>query len=224
MPARRPAARTVLLLGVAAAVAVVVVALFAWPRLSVDGPTPRAAARPSVGSSAGPMRVAAGSTLARRPQCDHVRHRFRPTTISVPGVTGGAAVITPPRDANDIPGTPPISGAGKVLFAMDLAQGVLPGDPAGNVLLNAHTWPDGTALGNHLLAGLHRGDRIVVHGGTSRLCYRVTERVQVLAVDGLPRYYDKHGPPRLAILVCSGRRLGPGDWTHRTVWFASPAA
>lgn len=57
-----------------------------------------------------------------------------------------------------------------------------------------------------------------------RLCYRVTERVEVLASRGLPRYYTKHGPPQLAIVVCSGRRLGPGVWEKRTVWFASPAA
>ena len=99
------------------------------------------------------------------------------------------------------------------MFAYDLAQGVQPGDAAGNVLLNAHTWPDGTALGNHLLAGLDQGDRIVVHrSGDERLCYRVTERVEVLASKGLRRYYDQDGPPQLAIVVCSGRRLGPGVW------------
>jgi len=26
----------------------------------------------------------------------------------------------------------------------------------------------------------------------------------------------------VVIVVCSGERLGPGDWTHRTLWFASP--
>ncbi|MFC5731584.1 hypothetical protein ACFPQB_21920 [Nocardioides vastitatis] len=30
------------------------------------------------------------------------------------------------------------------------------------------------------------------------------------------------GRPRLAILVCSGRRLGPGSWSRRTVWYAEP--
>jgi len=110
------------------------------------------------------------------------------------------------------------------MFAWDREQGIRPGDPAGNVLLNAHTWPDGSALGNHLLAGLHRGDRIVVNGVTERLCYRVTERVEVLAERGLPRYYATDGAPQLAIVVCSGRRLGPGEWEKRTVWFASPSA
>jgi hypothetical protein len=109
------------------------------------------------------------------------------------------------------------------LFAWDRKQGIRPGDPAGNVLLNAHTWPDGSALGNRLLAGLHKGDRIVVRGVDTRLCYRVTERIEVPADKKMPRYYAKTGRPQLAILVCSGRRLGPGNWEKRTIWFASPS-
>ena len=63
-----------------------------------------------------------------------------------------------------------------------------------------------------------------MRGASSQLCYRVTERVEVLAEDGLPRYYAKDGRPQLAIVVCSGRRLGPGVWEKRTIWFASPRA
>jgi hypothetical protein len=163
------------------------------------------------------------SATASRPSCDHVAHAFNPRTIVIPGVTRGADVVTPPRDADGLPGVPPLTDRGRSLFAWDRAQGIRPGDPAGNVLLNAHTWPDGSALGNKLLAGLQRGDRIIVLGVNTRLCYRVTERVEVLAERGLPRYYDRDGPPQLAIVVCSGRRLGPGEWEKRTVWFASPS-
>ena len=149
---------------------------------------------------------------------------FAPRTISIPGITGSTSVITPPRDAAGIPGVPPLSSAGKTVFAWDREQGIRPGDRRGNVLLNAHTWPDGSALGNQLLSSLERGDRIRVRGANSQLCYRVTERVEVLAEDGLPRYYAKTGRPQLAIVVCSGRRLGPGVWEKRTIWFASPRA
>lgn len=188
-------------------------------------PTPTRTATPSVSatdsSSASPAarRVPAASCepTARQP--------FGPRRITVPGVTRNAGVVTPPRESGNVPGTPPLSSYGKTLFAYDLEQGVRPGDAAGNVLLNAHTWPDGTALGNHLLTGLREGDKIVVQGaGAARLCYRVTERVEVLASKGLARYYDADGPPQLAIVVCSGRRLGPGVWEKRTVWFASPMA
>lgn len=163
------------------------------------------------------------TALSRGPGCDTVERAFDPRTITVPGVTRAAAVVAPPRDANGVPGTPPLTAEGKSVFAWDRDQGIRPGDPAGNVLLNAHTWPDGSALGNRLLATLHRGDRIVVHGDQGRLCYRVTERVEVLAERGLPRYYATDGPAQLAIVVCSGRRLGPGVWEKRTVWFAAPA-
>jgi hypothetical protein len=163
------------------------------------------------------------TTLHRERTCDRVTHGFRPRAVSVPGVTRRSSIVTPPRDANGIPGVPPLTDAGKRLFAWDREQGIRPGDAAGNVLLNAHTWPDGSALGNRLLAHLHRGDRVVVHGTKVGLCYRVIERVEVLAAQGLPRYYTKDGPPQLAILVCSGRRLGPGLWEKRTVWFAAPS-
>jgi hypothetical protein len=145
----------------------------------------------------------------------------QPVAITVPGVTRSAPVVAPPRDANGLPGVPPLDSGGKSIFAWDREQGIRPGDPRGNALLNAHTWPDGSALGNQLLAGLQEGDRIVVHGQDRRLCYRVSERVEVLAEDGLPRYYARKGPHQIAIVVCSGRRLGPGVWEKRTVWFAS---
>ena len=184
---------------------------------------------PAQPSASAPQRAEQDpTTLAARPPrpaCDRVRRPFTPREISVPGATRGAGIVTPPRDANGIPGTPPLTTYGKSVFAWDTQQGTRPGGKAGNVLLNAHTWPDGSALGNRLLAGLQLGDRIVVHGAAStRLCYRVSERVEVLASKGLARYYDRVGPPQLAIVVCSGRRLGPGDWEKRTIWFARPAA
>jgi hypothetical protein len=152
---------------------------------------------------------------------------FVPRSIRIAGET--VPVIARPRDANGVPGTPPIDGTGKREFAFDTDQGIRPGDAAGHVLLNAHTWPDGSALGNRLLDQLGKGDRIVVRGagaGTAapELCYRVTERVEVLASKGYPRYYATTGKPALAIIVCSGRRLGPGEWEKRTIWFAGPAA
>jgi len=221
-------ARTARRLVVVVAAVLVAVAVGIWVSLLLPddskAPAPQAAPSPSVSPS--PMTSQQPTTVRKKKaSCGKVGAPFAPRRISVPGVTKGAAVITPPRDANNVPGTPPVSDAGKVVFAWDTAQGTEPGGKHGNVLLNAHTWPDGTALGNHLLAGLHKGGRIVVHGaGEKKLCYKVTEQVEVLASAGLPRYYDTKGPPRLAILVCSGQRLGPGEWTKRTVWFASPAA
>jgi sortase family protein len=148
---------------------------------------------------------------------------FKPTRITVPGIVRNARVLALPRDGHDVPSVPPISNAGKGEFAWDRPPGIKPGSPKGNVLLNAHTWPDGSALGNHFLRDLRKGDRIIVRGKDVRLCYEVSRRVEVPAHNDFPEYYDTTGPPQLALIVCSGQRLGPGNWTKRTIWFASPA-
>jgi hypothetical protein len=222
MPARPSAVSVKRALAVA--VALIVAAGVVWLARSGDGAdTSRAAAAPTASQVEPAQSVSPTPTASPSSSCATATHDFAPKNVTVAGMTRGIPVVTPPRDPDGVPGAPPLTSRGKSVFAFDLEQGVRPGDPAGNVLLNAHTWPDGSALGNRLLADLHRGDRIVVRGARARLCYRVTERVEVLAVDGLPRYYTKDGPPQLAIVVCSGRRLGPGQWEKRTVWFASPS-
>lgn len=220
------------LAGAIAAVVVAVVvgaALLLWPtgpQHPTTGPQRPAVATPDPVT---PFPTLAGSTLAALPVARHQpacqRHvaPFAPASIAIAGVTSGAPVLALPRDAAGVPGVPPLTSTGKTEFAWDRPPGIRPGARHGNVLLNAHTWPDGTALGNHLLAGLHEGDRIVVRGGHGeRLCYRVTDRVELPADAAGRRYYRTTGRPQLAIVVCSGTRLGPGDWTERTLWFASP--
>jgi len=166
--------------------------------------------------------TATSTTASAARACNVVPHSFRPRTITMPGITRRAKVVTPPRISRRVPGAPPLTKAGKEEFAYDLKQGIQPGDPHGHVLLNAHVWPDGSAVGNRMLANLHKGDRVTVFGKYLSLCYRVVKRVTVLASVGLPGYYTKSGPPRLAFVTCSGKRLGPGRWTKRTVWYAAP--
>lgn len=207
-------------------VAVLLVALLAAGAIGwwlVDQPparrTPAAAAAPTPTPT--PTPPPPSPTPTKEPVCaTQAKQAFTPSRISVPEVTASATVISPPRDSAGVPGTPPLTSTGKQEFAWDSA--IAPGSPQGNVLLNAHTWPDGTALGNRLLGHLQEGDRIVVRGEGKTLCYRVTQRIEVLASAGYPAYYDTDGEPQLAIVVCSGRRVGPGNWTHRTLWFASP--
>lgn len=145
---------------------------------------------------------------------------FTPETISIDGVAERAAVIGVPRDSRDVTGVLPISN--KAEFAWDRG-GIRPGSHRGNVLLNTHTWPDGSALGNAMLDRFDRGDLVVVEGlAGARLCYEVTRRIEVLAADGYEPYYEEDGPPRLAFIVCSGTRSADGEWSHRTIWFARP--
>lgn len=145
---------------------------------------------------------------------------FTPTSITIAHVVKNGQVLALPRDGHDVPNTPPTSA--KYTFAWDRPPGIKPGSDHGNVLLNAHTWPDNSAVGNAMLGKLNKGNRIILRGGKSEICYKVTKRVEVRASDGYPAYYDRTGTPKVALIVCSGQRLGPGNWTHRTIWFAEP--
>jgi sortase (surface protein transpeptidase) len=89
------------------------------------------------------------------------------------------------------------------------------------VRFTAHTYPDGSALGNRMLKRLRVGARIILRGSSSTLCYRV-KRMKVTTPTRLGGYYNTIGRPKLAIVVCSGKRLGPGNWTNRTIWIARP--
>lgn len=187
------------------------------------GGTPEPTAAPEQPVSTAAPASSEGQRLVRKP-CPTTAEPFEPTAVTVPGVGRDLTVVAPPRASELVPGTPPVDSVGKRQLAYDRDQGVEPGDRRGNVLLNAHTFPDGSALGNQLLAGLEEGGRIVLAGEGRTLCYRVTDRVEVGADEPFFRYYADDGRPQVAIVVCSGDRLGPGVWTKRTVWFASPSA
>ncbi|MGQ0843314.1 MAG: class F sortase [Sporichthyaceae bacterium] len=159
-----------------------------------------------------------------QPRCSTAKAPFVPKSMKISGVDDNIPVIALRRDRDGVPGVPSTSARGRGQMAFDLDSGIRPGDSAGNALLNAHTWPDGRALGNAMLAELQEGDRVIVRGKQGKLCYRVTDRLEVR--EGDPeirhRYYDRSGEHQIAIVTCSGKRLGPGEWTHRTIWFASP--
>ena len=202
---------------VAGIVALVLLAGIVWWLRSGDPATPpeRPAAAPPASAPA------PAPTPPPRDPCTRPAPRgFAPTALSVPGVVRRAEVRGIPRDAHGVPGVPPV--AEKSVVAWDLG-GVEPGSDRGHVLLNAHTWPDGTALGNRLLDGLRRGGRLVLHGaGGAVACYRVVERTEVRVEDGYPGWDAEEGSPEVVLVVCSGVRRGPGDWSHRTLWFARP--
>ena len=203
------------------------VVVLAWVAGRDDEPGRTAAPSPTVTPTATPSdpakRVAAGTVITRRPICvSHAPRPFRPVSLSAAHVTRDVPVLALPRDALGVPGVPPISDAGKIAFGWD-EPGIAPGALRGNVIMTAHTWPDGSAMGNFLLARFHERDLLTLHGaGGERLCYRVTDRVEVPFDAPGDRVYQKDGPPRMVIVACSGTRLGPGEWTHRTLWFLEP--
>jgi hypothetical protein len=206
-----------------AAAVVGVLILLVWLVLN---PKPIESSDPPQSPPPARQAVAAGQVLKPKPCYRAATGPFVPTHITVPGITHLATVLALPRDANNVPSAPPISDVGKTQFAWSVAPDPLPGSDRGNALFNAHTWPDDSALGNKLLDGLHVGDKIIVHGHAGghkqTLCYRVTKRDVIVASDGSWEYYERTGPPQMAIIVCSPPRLGPGNWLHRTIWYASP--
>jgi len=203
---------------VAASVVALLVAGLAILQIRTPAETP-AATRAT--STATPTPTATPSPTPEPGPCDdQASEPITPTEISFPGIVNDAKVIALPRDGRDIPSVPPLTDAGKQQVAWDRPPGIKPGSPKGNVLLNVHTYGDGSALGNKLLTDLKKGDLIIVRGGHETLCYEVDRRIEVLASRGYPPYYDTNGPNQLALLACSGKRLGPSNYTHRTLWFA----
>uniref|UniRef100_UPI003CED7F35 class F sortase n=1 Tax=Nocardioides sp. LHG3406-4 TaxID=2804575 RepID=UPI003CED7F35 len=158
-------------------------------------------------------------------ECAAVDHEFTPTALSIAGVIGPTRVLALGRDRDGVPRTPPLTDRGKWQFSWDRASRTRPGGSWGVIRLAAHTYPSfaGTALGNRLLARLRPGAQITVTGaGGEVLCYRVSRREIVRADNTTADYYSTTGRSRLAILVCSGIRRGPGNWSHRTIWYAVP--
>lgn len=207
----------------AATAAVVLVACgVAWWLLSSESdPAPDAGPAAPTSTS---TPIEPGSTTDPEPgPCDPAATKpFTPHRIAIEGVVDRAEVVGVARDSRNVTGVLPISN--KADFAWDL-DGIRPGSRRGNVLLNTHTWPDGSALGNALLDRLQKGDRVVLMGSNgARLCYQVARQVEVLASEAYPPYYRTDGPPQVAIIVCSGTRSGAGEWSHRTIWFARPIA
>jgi hypothetical protein len=179
--------------------------------------------------AAAPVAPAAARAASRPAACGAPEHGFTPASITIPGVVGRSRVLALGRDKRGVPRPPPLTAKGKWEFAWDRDSRIRPGSDHGVVRLTAHTYPRdgsyGLALGNRLLARLHNGDPLVVAGAhDERLCYRVTRRIRVRAEESVPAYYSSTGRSRLAILVCSGTRRGPGDWSHRTIWFARPTS
>ena len=174
--------------------------------------------------SAGSTSAAAAPVVARAAAkgCSQGK-KFRPTALGIKKVTPRRTVLALGRDARNVPKAPPLTDSGKRQFAWDAKDKIRAGSRHGVIKLNAHTYPDGSAIGNTLINRLYEGARIVVRGAKGQQrCYDVVDRVQIPAEKRYRRYYRTDGPGRLAIAVCSGVRRGPGNWSHRTLWFAKP--
>jgi hypothetical protein len=159
-------------------------------------------------------------TVCRTP----ARRGFWPTRARVQHVRKRVKVLALGRDRYGVPRYPPLTDSGKRVFGWD-KKGPKPGSRRGNVRFNAHSWPDGSALGNRMYSRLQVGALIVLRNSSGKaICYRVSKRITVLPRSYAARvgYYSTTGKPKLAIVACSPPRLGPGNWKYRTIWYAKP--
>lgn len=153
--------------------------------------------------------------------CTSTKGSFVPKTASIAHV-GRVHVITVGTNRDGSMGTPPLTSSGKHWLAW-YNKSSKPGTGRGGVATDAHTWPDGSALGNAMLRSLHKGDSVALTDGHGHVtCYRVTSRTQYPRSQ-TPMHTITSGTGHgqtLSIVVCSGKRYGPGNWSDRTVWLA----
>lgn len=154
--------------------------------------------------------------------CQRPARGFVPIEATLPALGRTVRVIQVSRTRGNAVGGGPLTERGKWLMAMD--PHTRPGSGRGTVILSGHAWPDGTALGNAMVRYLQVGHGVQMLGKKGqRACYRIVERTSYPA-NRVPRKkaFRPRGPEQLVIVTCSGRRLGPGHWTRRTIWYAVP--
>lgn len=179
-----------------------------------------AAVTPRSAEASGPFQTARLESVRIPGPCEYGATKpFTPTSVDIEGVREDLPVIPLARDGSDVPGVPSVGATHTVAWD---APGPKPGSKRGLVRFNAHTWPNGAALGNEMLATFDVGDVLTLRHGKTKLCYRVTERVEVDGYSTYDPFYALDGPAKFAFIVCSGQRLGPGNWNKRTIWFGTP--
>ncbi len=167
-----------------------------------------------------------GGTVASAParkaaKCPSATHEFKPKQAAISKVGGWFRVSKVGRTRSGEMGTPPLNSSGKWTVGWYPSRG--PGTRAGAVPLNAHTWPNGSALGNSMLRKMRKGSVIWLQGDARAACYKVVKKATYPRNKApLKKILGAWGKPRLTITVCSGKRLGARNWTHRTVWYAVP--
>ncbi len=170
--------------------------------------------------------VESAATVAAAParkagKCPAATHEFKPKRVAISGLGGWFRVTKVGRTRSGEMGTPPLSSSGK--WTVGWYPSRKPGARAGAVPLNAHTWPNGSALGNVMLRKLRKGSIVWLQGKSRAACYRIVKRATYPRRKApLKKIVGAWGEPRLSITVCSGKRLGSHNWTHRTVWYAVP--
>ncbi|MEL4504113.1 class F sortase [Luteococcus sp. H138] len=180
------------------------------------------AATPSTGASTG---TASGPLPDG---CATAASPIVPTRITMGDVTADSPVLSLGMADDGSVKTPPFDQPHSVGW---FNGGPQPGSSQGKVVLTAHTFHKGGALGNALhdsSSGLKLGDLIRVTDASGKtLCYRYTKQAKLWVKDYDPRstaVYDTAGRPMLAIVICWDWDAARKFWDSRVVYYAEPLA
>ena len=211
-------------------VALVILAVFGWQWVTVDDNRLSPPLNPVIGAGTPSVTIlpepeVTPTTPAKSARPTQPRSQpFMPERISIEQIGARTAQALPRISVGENGFTlPDPLNANPTDYAWD-REGAKAGAKRGAFNLLAHTYPPGqSALGNQLFDVLQVGDVIVVSGASNTLRYQVTERLQVDVADyPQQRVLDTTSPHVLTLTICSGERLGPGNWSMRTVWIATP--
>lgn len=210
---------------------------------------PASGATTTTGSTPSPSSTAPG-TPSRTPSTGHSPTiRSTPAASATPGLPAGCTASPSPMVPTRIEvgsrgvdspvlslgmaddgsiATPPFDQPRSVGW---FNQGPRPGSSQGKVVLTAHTFHAGGALGNQLVdadQGLHPGDVIRLRDANGQVqCYRYAAAQKIMVKDYDPSstaIYDTTGRPMLAIVVCWDWEPSTRFWASRIVFYATPMA
>lgn len=144
------------------------------------------------------------------------------TSASIQGHDGTMPMLSLGLDPEGAPATPP-GNDGYTLAWYD--QGPAVGSNAGHVVLTAHTFRYGGALGNDLNDGMLKTGAIfrISDDAGHTVCYRFSHALKVRVADYDPHsdvLYDTTGDPQLVLVVCADYPLTGGEPQARALYYS----
>ncbi|MEL4357296.1 MULTISPECIES: class F sortase [unclassified Luteococcus] len=179
----------------------------------------------AAGTSASSNGDSAATKGAAPAGCSTQMSPMVPTKVTMGQVTSDSPVLSLGLADDGSIATPPFSQPFSVGW---FNGGPKPGSGKGKVVLTAHTFHKGGALGNALQSGLKQGDIIRLTDASGKtLCYRYTSSTKLMVKDYDPNstaVYDTGGKPMLAIVICWDWDAARKFWDSRVVYYAEPLA
>ncbi|WP_394276755.1 class F sortase [Luteococcus sp.] len=192
---------------------------------SASGGSSMGAGQPTGQTSASPQPSGAASP-APPAGCSTDFSRMTPTRATVGDLVRDTPVLSLGVAKDGSVATPPFSQPNSIGW---YNLGPRPGDVTGKVVLTAHTFRNGGALGNAMHAskdGLRPGDVIRISDASGRtLCYRYTTSTKIAVKDYDPDstvLYDAKGRHQLAIVTCWDFDARREHWDSRIIYYAEP--